>query len=161
MSLLRTFNRLTVAIVKIIVMLLAALISLFVFVTIVSRNFFDYSFEYSVEGNQILFMWMCFLGIVVVNSMGTMLRFELLEQRVPPGLRRYWRSVLYLLELVVAVILAWAGWEMLEFADGQRFSTMNLSYFWLYLPAPVAGVLLFLKTLENLVDNWLGGEKPC
>lgn len=161
MSTLRAFNRVVETIAKGLSLSLAALITLFVFVSIVSRNFFSYSFEYSVDGNQLMFMWMCFMGIVVVHSMGTMLKFEMLEQRIPESLRRYWSCALHALVMLVAAIMMVAGYEMLDFAKAQRFSTMPVSYFWLYLPVPLAGFLIFLKAFEKLVDTWNKEPKSC
>ncbi len=154
MLLLRTFNRIAVGAAKGVAIALAALITLFVFVSIVSRNFFSYSFEYSVESNQLFFMWMCFMGIVAVHSSGMMLKFEMLEQRIPASLTKYWKTGLHCLVLVVALVMALTGWDMLAFAKGQKFSTMPVSYFWLYLPVPIAGVLIFFGSVEKIIDSW-------
>lgn len=156
MSALRIFNKTAVALAQGIAIALAALITLFVFVSIVSRNFLSYSFEYAVEGNQLLFMWMCFMGIVAVHSSDMMLKFEMLEQRITGSARRPWHLILHVCTLAVAVIMAVAGWEMLSFAEGQRFSTMPVSYFWLYLPVPIAGVLIFTGTIEKMHDVLTG-----
>ncbi len=154
MFLLRMFNRLAVRAAKWVAIAFAALITLFVFVSIVSRNFFSYSFEYAVEGNQLLFTWMCFMGIVAVHSSDMLLKFEMLEQHVPASLAKYWRTGLHSLVAVVAAVMVVTGREMLAFAESQRFSTMPVSYFWLYLPVSVAGVLIFFGSAEKIVNVW-------
>ncbi len=152
MALLRGVNRAILVVVKVLLVLLAALIALTVFISVLGRNFFNFSFEQVVEGNQVLFMWMSFLGLVAIHSMNTMLKFELLEQRLPVSMHRWTRLALTLLELLVAAILVSSGLQMLDFAGSQYFNTMRLSYFWLYLPVPVAGFCVILKCIENIAD---------
>lgn len=161
MSLLCAFNRAIEITAKGLSLSLAALITLFVFVSVISRNFFSYSFEYSVDANQLMFMWMCFMGLVVVHYNGTMLKFEMLEQRIPSDLRCYWTGILHLLVMAVAAVMIWGGYAMLDFAKAQRFSTMSVSYFWMYLPVPLAGSFILLQAFEKLVNVWRKGQKSC
>lgn len=158
MVVLKALNRAVLAVAKVLVVILAALIASTVFISVVGRNFFNYSLEQVVEGNQILFMWMSFLGLIAVHAMNIMLKFELLEQRLPAGLHRVTMLCLRVLELVVALILLVSGWEMLDFAGSQYFNTMRVSYFWLYLPVPIAGLCVALKSVENILGLFSKGD---
>lgn len=161
LRMLRKINAAVEAAAKGVSLTLAALITLFVFASIVSRNFFSHSFEYSVDANQLMFMWMCFLGIVAVHSMGAMLKFEMLEKRTPASLRPWLNAALNLVTLAIAAIMVVAGAQMLDFAKSQKFSTISVTYFWMYLPVPLAGACIFLKALERLLGSWKKEAGAC
>ena len=152
MFILRWFNRLANLAARVLMAILISAIVLLMFGSVAARNIWNHSLEFSVEGCQVLFVWACFIGLAHVHYGRALIRFELLEGRLPPGWRRPWRRALLTLELATALILVWGGWKTLAFAGSQRFSTMPISYFWLYLPVPAAGALIAARSLENLLD---------
>ena len=114
------------------------------------RNFFGFSFDAIIDVNRILFVWITFLGLVFVNGQERLIRFELLEQRLPPAARRVLHFVQRVAALILYVVMTIAGYQMIPFAEPQTFPTIPISLIWLYLPVLVAGSLLVFQTLSSI-----------
>ena len=114
------------------------------------RNFFGFSFDAIIDVNRILFVWITFMGLVFVNGQERLIRFELLEQRLPPAARRVLHFVQRVAALILYVVMTIAGYQMIPFAEPQTFPTIPISLIWLYLPVLAAGSLLVFQTLSSI-----------
>ncbi len=128
--------------------LLASSLALSVF----ARNLFSYSFDFIVDLDRILFVWTCFIGLVYINGTGKMIRFDLIEQRLPPAFLRYLRIVQNALALLLFLVMTKAGTEIFSFAKAQKFPTLPISLVWLYVPVCLAGLLLSVQTVASILS---------
>ncbi len=114
------------------------------------RNFFGISFDAIIDINRILFVWLTFLGLVFVNGEEKLIRFEILELKLPPAAQKALRFVQRVAALVLYGVMAYAGMQVIPFAEPQVFPTIPLSLAWLYLPVLFTGVLLLIQTFASI-----------
>ncbi len=114
------------------------------------RNFLGISFDAIIDINRILFVWITFLGLVFVNGQEKLIRFELLELRLPHVARRILHLVQRVAALILYGVMTFAGLQVMPFAEPQVFPTIPISLVWLYLPVVFAGVLLLVQTLASI-----------
>lgn len=121
-------------------------IGLSVAASVFLRNFLSMSIDVVVDANRILFVWATFFGLVRVNGEGTLIRFELIEQKLSSSARKVLRAVQKIACLILYAVMTVAGFQVLDFAKAQVFPTMPISLAWLYLPVAAAGFLLVAQT---------------
>jgi TRAP-type C4-dicarboxylate transport system permease small subunit len=138
-------------IVRVIMIAMVAVMSLSIAWSVFARNLFGQSFDSIIDINRILFVWSTFMGLVYVNGEGKLIRFELLEQRLEPSLRRVLHVFQGLAALILYVVMTIAGLKILSFADAQAFPTIPITLVWLYLPIAISGILLVTQTITSLV----------
>ena len=123
------------------------------------RNFFGHSFDTIIDINRIFFVWITFLGLVYINGEERLIRFELLENKLPKIARAVLHTIQRLAALVLYAVMVIAGIQVIPLAQPQIFPTMPVSLVWLYLPVVIAGVLLIVQTLATLLLS-LHGNSP-
>lgn len=139
------------AAVRTILVIALAFMCLSIAASVFIRNFFGHSFDTIIDINRIFFVWITFLGLVYINGEERLIRFELLENKLPRAARTALHTVQRLAALVLYGVMIVAGIQVMPFAQPQMFPTMPLSLVWLYLPVAISGVLLVIQTLATLV----------
>lgn len=131
-------------------MTVAAMATL-IMLSVIVRNLMGFSFQWIVDANRLIFIWMCFLGVVYASDKELLIRFDLLDNRFPPTVRKLFTFLRYLASLVLFGIMVKAGIEVSQFAKAQVFSTMPISTRWLYIAVVAAGVLLVFQTVVKIL----------
>ncbi len=151
--------------VRTILVIALAFMCLSIAASVFIRNFFGHSFDTIIDINRIFFVWITFLGLVFINGEERLIRFELLEKRLPGLARTVLHTFQRLAALVLYVVMVIAGIQVIPFAQPQIFPTMPVSLVWLYLPVVIAGVLLIVQTLATLIlsikGDSAGKGTPC
>ena len=118
------------------------------------RNFFNKSFRSSTELCGFLFMWMAFLGIIVLYDQNRLITLDMIYVRVSEKVR----NLLWFINKVVSVglgiimIVAYCG--MYKINSSSYFSTMQfLSKAWHFLPMAIAGGFIVIKSIYQLAER--------
>lgn len=122
-------------------------------VSVLLRNFFNMSIDVIVDANRLMFVWATYFGLVRVNGAGTLIRFDLIEQRLSMAARKALRLVQKAACLALYLVMTVAGIQMLDFAKAQTFPTIPVSLLWLYLPVALAGALLVVQTALSFAET--------
>lgn len=116
------------------------------------RNVFNSSFRASTELCGFLFMWMAFLGVIVVYHRQVMISLDFVSSRLNgiPG------RLVYVLQkaagLVLGVIMILAYKALYPVASTSFFSSMRfLSKSWHFLPMALAGGFMILQSVYDLL----------
>lgn len=125
-----------------------------ILIQIVLRKIFGMSLDYVVDVNRLCFIWISFLGTAYVYGNNELICFDILISRLPARLAAYSGLVCGTSGLVFFIIMIIAGINMTQFTRDQYFSTMKVSYFWLYLPLIIGGCLMIISALEHILKNW-------
>jgi TRAP-type C4-dicarboxylate transport system permease small subunit len=136
-----------------------------ILVQIVLRKLFGMSLHYVVDVNRLCFVWMSFLGAAYVYGKNDLIRFDILISRLPPRGAAFSGLLCGVAGLIFFVIMIVAGTSMTRFTRDQYFSTMKVSFFWLYIPLIVGGFLMAAAALEHIGRGWFslyprGGRNP-
>lgn len=144
------------AVVRAVLVVSLAFMCLSIAASVFVRNFFGHSFDTIIDINRIFFVWITFLGLVFINGEEKLIRFELLENKLPSSARKYLQAIQRLAALVLYAVMVVAGNQVIPFAQPQLFPTMPVSLLWLYLPVVIAGILLVVQTLSTLALSMYG-----
>jgi len=131
-----------------------------VFGNVVLRYLFNSGITVTDELSRLLFVWLTFLGAVVVLRQGGHLGFDLVTTALPKAGQRVCRVVSDLLILVCCAVFLWGAWAQTMLNMANRAPVSGVPLGWTYAAAVVAGVGLGLLTLADLIAALAGKEPP-
>ena len=137
-----------------------ALQVLVVFAQVVWRFVFNDPFTWSEELARYLQVWMILLASSVCIHEGSHLAVDYLVHYLPPRLRRTLSLVVTLLVMIFVGVLIIAGIKMMVTGQSQTSPALHLPMSAVYLVFPVAGTLMLLESLNNLLEVLSAGNKP-
>lgn len=132
-----------------------------VFGNVVLRYAFDSGITVSDELSRLLFVWLTFLGAVVVLRQGGHLGFDLVTSALPKAGRRVCRIVSDLLMLLCCGVFLWGAWAQAAMNMGNLAPVSGVPLGWTYAAAVVAGAGLGLVALADLAAALAGREPPA
>lgn len=132
-----------------------------VFGNVVLRYAFDSGITVSDELSRLLFVWLTFLGAVVVLRQGGHLGFDLVTSALPKAGRRVCRIVSNLLMLLCCGVFLWGAWAQAAMNMGNLAPVSGVPLGWTYAAAVVAGAGLGLVALADLAAALAGREPPA
>ena len=138
---------------------LAAMVVM-VFGNVVLRYAFDSGITVSEELSRFLFVWITFLGAVIVMGQGGHLGFDMVARALPRAGQRACRIVSDILMLVCCAIFLQGAWAQVVINLGNHAPVSGVPLGWAYAAALVAGVGLGLIVLADLVAALAGRDPP-
>ncbi|WP_319755486.1 TRAP transporter small permease [uncultured Sphaerochaeta sp.] len=138
--------------ISVLLMLLVAGIVLLMLNELVLRNLLGSSFKGMTELSGFMFLWMAFLGIIVLYDQNRMISLDMFFVRTKGRLR----TVLWVIQrfaailLGIVMILAFKG--LYPFISTEFYSSMpSFSKMYQYVPMVITGVFLCVKSMYDLV----------
>ena len=153
----KIYKQITDIFVKIVSVILMCLIASLVGVMLYElslRNFLNKSFRASTELCGFLFMWMAFLGVIVLYDQDRLITLDMLYVRATPKVQTtFWMiNKIFSLGLGIIMIVAYQG--MYKMNSTSYFSTMQfVSKAWHFLPMAIAGGFIVVKTVYQVLDR--------
>ncbi|WP_120009327.1 TRAP transporter small permease [Teichococcus vastitatis] len=129
---------------------LAAMVAM-VFGNVVLRYLFNDGIVASEELSRFLFLWLTFLGAVVVLRRAGHLGFDTLVQLLPRRSRLLCRAVSSGLTLCVCAIFLWGAWPQAVTNMDNASPVSGLPLGWAYASAVASGIGLSLLALADLI----------
>ena len=152
MNIYKKITDIFVKIVSAVLMLLVAGIVGIMLYELCLRNFLNKSFRASTEACGFLFMWMAFLGIIVLYDKDRLITLDMLYVRAPRNVQNIFWFINKIFSLGLVMIVAYAG--MYKINSTSHFSTMQfLSKAWHFLPMAIAGGFIAVKTIYQLLER--------
>ena len=137
-----------------------AAVVVMVFGNVVLRYAFDSGITVSEEISRFLFVWLTFLGAVVVMGRGGHLGFGLVARALPRAGQRFCRILSNLLMLLCCAVFLSGAWSQAALNMGNAAPVSGLPLGWAYAAAVVAGIGLAVIILADLIAVVLGREPP-
>ena len=145
-----------VKIVSVLLMLLVAGIVAMMLTELVARNFFNKSFRFSTELCGFLFMWMAFMGVIVLYHEERLITLDILYLHVSEKLQTVFWCIGKLAAIVLGVIMVIAYINMYKINSTSYFSTMQfISKAWHFLPMCIAGGFLAIDSVSMIAEKIL------
>ena len=144
-------NSILTGLTRIAMSMTVAAMAILIMLSVIVRNLLGFSFQWIVDVNRLIFVWMCFLGLVYVSDKDLLIRFDMIERHFSPSIHKALTLVRYVVSLVLFGIMAKAGVEVSQFAKAQVFSTIPVSTRWLYMAVVAAGLLLVFQTVVKII----------
>ena len=120
------------------------------------RNILGKSFRGMTELAGFMFLWMAFLGVIVLYDQNRLISLDMFYVRTKGTLREvlWFIHRLIALSLGVIMIIAFAG--LYPYVSTEFFSSMpTFAKAWQYLPMAVAGGYLTCKSIYVMVERIL------
>ncbi len=134
-----------------------ASMALMVFGNVVLRYVFSSGITFSEEVSRFLFVWITFLGAVLVFAQGGHIAMGTLVSRVPPQVHRACVLLSAVLMLGCCAMMAWGGWHQTVINLKNFAPVSGLPRGALYAAAVFTGIGMGAITLRNLVLMLRGG----
>ncbi|WP_159349564.1 TRAP transporter small permease [Roseomonas harenae] len=148
------------AVVEAMLALAMAAMVVMVFGNVVMRYLLDSGIMISEEMSRFLFLWLTFIGAVVVLRRGGHLGFSTVVKALPHGGRLLCRALSGSLTLLVCLVFLWGAWPLVQVNMDNLSPVSGLPLGWAYASALLSGIGLCLLGLADLVLA-LRGEEPA
>ena len=132
-------------------MLSVGAMAVLIILSVLVRNLLGFSFQWIVDVNRLIFIWMCFMGLVYINDKDQLIRFDIIDKHFSKGLHKFFTIMRHFMSLILFGIMVKAGIDVSKFARAQDFSTIPVSTCWLYLAVVTAGILLLFQTVVKII----------
>jgi TRAP-type C4-dicarboxylate transport system permease small subunit len=139
---------------------LAAMVVM-VFGNVLLRYAFDSGIIVSEELARFLFVWVTFLGAVIVMGQGGHLGFDLVARALPRAGQRACRILSDILMLLCCGVFLWGAWSQVAINMGNHAPISGLPLGWAYAAALVAGIGLGVIVLADLLAALAGRDPPA
>ena len=154
-------KKITNAIAKVaewICMLMIALLVVVIVGELINRNFFGNSFRPTIEICGIAFLWMAFIGIIVLYNNDGLMKLDF----VSANLKGVPAQIIYFINkafsLMLGVVMVIAFFAQYPFVSTRTYATFSfkLPYTIQYIPMAIAGGFMALKAAEQIVEHIIG-----
>ena len=123
-----------------------------IFMQVITRYIFGFSFEWSEELARFLFVWVVFLGSALIMGEDGHLAVELMP-RLLDGTKPGFLLNLFInaCGYVFILLLIIQGWKMTETMTFQTSPGLNISMSYVYVIMPVSGVLMLMYHIKDTI----------
>ncbi|TVM19253.1 TRAP transporter small permease [Oceanidesulfovibrio indonesiensis] len=136
---------------------MAAVIGLQVFF----RYALNDSLFWSEELGRLILVWLTFLGASVAYKRGAHIGVDALVNALPSAGRRLASIAATCVGLFLFSILAWKGFEFLDFIKFQQTTSLGVSKRVPFLMVPVGGAIMLLHGIAFLARDVFAWEDPA
>ena len=127
---------------------------------LVVRNTINISFRFSTELNGFMFMWMAFMGLIILVDESRMINLDMIYARVPEKVRDIFFVIIRLATIFLGIIMIVSYKDMYPILATSKFSTMQkLTKAWHYLPCAIAGGYFVLVSVYQILEKLSGDKK--
>jgi len=126
-----------------------------VFLTIISRffNIFSSLIEVAEEASRYVFIWVSFLGGVIVIKRKMHIRIDVLVRLFSGKLKFVLLTIADLLTLVFIIIVIYHGIQLLPFTT-QHSSALGIGMYIIYSCVPVSFLLMAFYLILRLIERY-------
>lgn len=153
-------EQLSLSTLRIIMAAVLAAMALMVFGNVVMRYFFNSGINISAELSRFLFIWMTFLGAIVVMHENGHLGVDSFVRLMSHKTQRIAITLSYLLMMMICVMLLWGLVLQHPTNLGRRGMITGISMEIVYAPAYLCAVVIFIILLVRLLKFWRGQLNP-
>lgn len=136
-----------------ILILAATVMSLSVFIQIVSRNLFSRSFENFEELPRFLLIWVTFLGASYVFGEEGHLGVEFFVNLLPQKLKHIADLIATFFNALFMILLIVVGGQVSLLTMVQKSIQMRIPVGLVYMVIPISGVIMLLIIIERIIDG--------
>jgi C4-dicarboxylate transporter, DctQ subunit len=124
------------------------LVTLIVFISVVSRYCFNKPLEWSEEITAYMFVFVVFLGAADVASRNGHIRLDFLSDRLEGGKRKFLDIIMHGIALFWSSLICWSSWKAVFMAYDFEFASSSLLRFPLFIPYSFLATGLLLLSLQ-------------
>ncbi|WP_439291199.1 TRAP transporter small permease [Lonepinella koalarum] len=138
---------------KLVAILALVTMIILVFFNAVLRYFFDSGIAWSEEFARICFVYMIFLGIILVAKERGHLTVDIVMATLPARYQMFFLFFADILVLVALSFLAYGAYQLMLLTYTQQMPATGISSAFLYFAAIISSVFYFLIVFTNLWNH--------
>lgn len=142
-------------ILSIIVSAIMAAITLVITYQVILRYIFHHSNVWAEEFARYGFIWVVMLGSAVASRKLQHLRIDVFVNQFGPKLKKAVELISYLVMEIFLVSLFIYGIQIIQQSIGELSTGLQIPLSFMYSSVPVGAGLMFLFTLEILIDQYI------
>jgi TRAP-type C4-dicarboxylate transport system permease small subunit len=127
------------------------LVTLIVFISVVSRYCFNNPLEWSEEITAYMFVFVVFLGAADVASRNGHIRLDFLADRLEGGKRKFLDIMMHGIALFWSSLICWSSWKAVMMAYDLDFASSSLLRFPLFIPYSFLAAGILLLSLQFII----------
>jgi TRAP-type transport system small permease protein len=154
-----TLLKLALLIPEILCVTLLGLLILFMVGSVFSRYVFNLGLTWSDEFARLLFAWIVLIGFAIAVRHRANVGIDWIVMLLPRRPRHAVAIFQDAAVLAFSVLFTWEAWVTVGFSLMQRMPALDITIAWMYGSALVAGVLMVIYGVANLVET-LQGRTP-
>jgi len=155
----KIFKRILDDIVKVVSVLLICLVMgivLLMLNELFLRNILDKSFRGMTELAGFMFLWMSFLGIVVLFDQNRLISLDMFSSRMKGALKTGIWYIQKIVSLVLGIIMVVAFIGLYPYISTEFYSSMpHFSKLWQYVPLAISGGFMAAKSIFSILEKSL------
>jgi TRAP-type C4-dicarboxylate transport system permease small subunit len=159
-ALLARVNALTLGGCRVLTMVLVAAIAVVVCIGVYWRYVLNDALAWTEETAKFLMVWMVFTGTPIALARGGLAAVDTLPASLPPRGRQSLFGLIFLVVLLFLAVLVVQGYAFALNARVQVTPTTGVSMMWVFAAMPLGGLVMFLITLQLLLESVLGVFRP-
>ncbi|AEV29133.1 TRAP-type C4-dicarboxylate transport system, small permease component [Sphaerochaeta pleomorpha str. Grapes] len=118
------------------------------------RNFLDKSFRGMTELAGFMFLWMAFLGIIVLYDQNRLISLDMIYVRTKEPVTTIFWFLHKVIALCLGVIMVASFVGLYPYVSTEYFSSMpHFAKVWQYLPLAIAGGFLCIKSVYEIIEK--------
>ncbi|RKS52226.1 TRAP-type C4-dicarboxylate transport system permease small subunit [Paracoccus pantotrophus] len=108
------------------------------------------------EAAGLLMVWIVMIAAIACEARDGHLTIDIIEHYLPPAMRRVLAAVVGLASIGLLLVIGWYGWVLADASAMRRTSILKVSWFWIYLPVALGGLLIAVVTLMRIFNAGVG-----
>ena len=146
---------------KIVSGFLFCLLVVLIFLSVMSRFMFNFSFAFIEQAAAYIAVWMVMMGLPLTIRAGSMMAIELIYSIFKGKLTvKFIKTLVGILSIVFFAIMIRAGILFVEIGAISTSSTLPwIRLSWVYLSIPLGAIFMILNTFANTIEHWHKEDK--
>ena len=153
MHVLSKLSNLVSLIVTYIAMGMLAIMTIIIFILVITRYFFSYSMPWAEELTRYLMVWMALLASAALIQLKGHLNFDLLSSKMPSLYQDILFLLIYFIEAAFLVTLIHMGWNYVQSVEIITCPSLGVSLAWPSLAIPITGTLMLFFTGILIIEK--------
>lgn len=137
--------------IKIIIALCIAGMTILIFTNVILRYVFHTGITWAEEMSRFMFIWMVFLGSILVLKEGTHIGMDILVRKVPENFSKLLLFIGNCIILVIAFIVLNGSWEMTLDSISSKAPATGISLAFMYFVGIIMSVGMIVIAFVNLI----------
>ncbi|CAM5199864.1 TRAP-type C4-dicarboxylate transport system permease small subunit OS=Ureibacillus acetophenoni OX=614649 GN=SAMN05877842_107133 PE=3 SV=1 [Ureibacillus acetophenoni] len=143
---------------KVVAMLCVVAMVLVVFMQIVSRNLFSYSFPWVEELSKYLMIAVIFLGAGIGVQYGSHINIDVLFNRLSNKVKKYMQIMISILSIIFLMILLIYGIDVSNRTMVQSSTSLGIPMGVFYYVIPIGAALFIINIIDYTISSLKTGD---
>lgn len=138
---------------KIIVSFLIFMMTIIIFLQVISRYVFNRSLTWSEEAGRYLFIWISFLASALAVRSNKHISLDLLVNKISEDKKNGLDVLKDITISIIGAIICYGGIQLMSIGAHQKSSSLGIPMSIVYLVIPISGILMILFSINKITKK--------